>query len=121
MNPLRARQLFTNLLENAVEHGGRNDIHIRVAATEAADGSVELVVADNGLGIPEGYREKVFGVFERLEGRRGNGTGIGLAICRKIVELVGGRIWIAASDTGTEIRISVPAHVVQGWPAEVVT
>ena len=119
MNPVRARQLFTNLLDNAVVHGGRPDITIRVRATESPDGSVVVSVSDDGIGIPERYREKVFGVFERLEGRRGRGTGIGLAVCRKIVESIGGRIWIAVSEQGTDIRIEMPAIIVHGWHAEV--
>ncbi|MGH2722084.1 MAG: ATP-binding protein, partial [Actinomycetota bacterium] len=119
MNPVRARQLFTNLLDNAVVHGGRPDVTVRVAAVEAPDGSVVVSVSDDGVGIPERYREKVFGVFERLEGRRGRGTGIGLAVCRKIVESIGGRIWIAVSEQGTDIRIEMPANVVHGWHAEV--
>jgi signal transduction histidine kinase len=118
MNPVRARQLFTNLLDNAVTHGGRPDLHIRVEARQTADG-VEISVADDGAGIPEGYREKVFGVFERLESRRGKGTGIGLAICRKIVDHLGGRIWITGSEQGTDIRIQIPSTVVRGWIARV--
>jgi signal transduction histidine kinase len=121
INPLRARQLFTNLLDNAANHGGRDDLHVRVTATETADGGVQVAVADDGIGVPAGYREKVFGVFERLDGRRGKGTGIGLAICRKIAEHMGGRIWIAPSDEGADVRIELPAYIVLGWNVEVTT
>jgi signal transduction histidine kinase len=117
MNPVRARQLFTNLLDNAVQHGGRPDVRIRVCAEETPGGSVELSVADDGCGVEEPYRERVFGVFERLEGPGAEGTGIGLSICRKIADQLGGRIWIADSSRGTDIRIDVPARTVLGWKA----
>ena len=106
INPVRARQLFTNLLENAVRHGG-DEVHVRISSTTWPDGRVEISVADDGVGIPEPYRERVFGIFERLEARDAGtgGTGMGLAICRKIVEQVGGTISIGPSETGTDVRI----------------
>jgi signal transduction histidine kinase len=110
MNAVRARQLFTNLIENGARHGGRPDVRIRVSARPAGDGRTELSVADDGVGIAEPYREKVFGIFERLESRDAatSGTGMGLAICRKIVEQVGGEITVAPSETGTDIRLTLP-------------
>lgn len=113
---LRARQLFTNLLDNAVRHAGREDVAVRVAAERAPDGSWTISVADNGQGIPPAYREKVFAVFERLAEAQEvdpTSTGIGLSICRKIVELGGGRIWVADAREGAEIRISLPADLVR--------
>ena len=112
MNPIRARQLFTNLMENAVRHGGRDDITVTVSAEAADDGRACIVVADDGVGIPEAYRERVFGIFERLEGGAESGhggTGIGLAMCRKIVESAGGTIDIASADVGTTLRITLLA------------
>jgi len=110
MNGVRARQLFTNLMENAVRHGGRSDITITVSAERAADGQAVVSVADDGVGISEQYRERVFGIFERLDGEVGSttGTGIGLAMCRKIVEQVDGSIWIAPAAAGTTFKISLP-------------
>jgi signal transduction histidine kinase len=115
MNPARARQLVTNLLENAVHHGG-DAVHVTVGARSAREGEVELTVVDDGPGVPEAYRERVFGVFERLEADGTAGTGIGLAICRKIVESVGGRIWLADRDDGAEFRVRLPADVVVAPP-----
>jgi signal transduction histidine kinase len=90
-DPVGFRQLFTNLLDNAVRHGGRADLVVVVEGHECPDGGVELSVRDNGRGIPAEHRERVFGVFERLEGPSTTaGTGMGLAICRKIVEVLGG-------------------------------
>jgi signal transduction histidine kinase len=110
MNAVRARQLFTNLIENAARHGGRPDVCTRVSARRTDDGRTEISVADDGVGIAEAYREKVFGIFERLESRDSSttGTGMGLAICRKIVEQVGGEIAIVPSTTGTDIRLTLP-------------
>ena len=118
MNALRARQLFTNLIENALKHGEREDMTVRISARAAEEGATEISIADDGRGVPALYREKVFGVFERLEGPGGDGTGIGLSICRKIVEHLGGRIWIADSANGADIRIELPAGAVLGWGVE---
>jgi two-component system, LuxR family, sensor kinase FixL len=117
-DPVGFRQLFTNLLENAVRHGGRPDLVVVVDGQECPDGGVELSVRDNGRGIPAEHRERVFGVFERLEGpSTSDGTGMGLAICRKIVEVLGGGIGIAG-DHGTDVRIVLPAAVGARWPAQ---
>jgi signal transduction histidine kinase len=116
MSPVRARQLLTNLIENALHHGGRSDITVRLSAMPLPDGGVEVSVRDDGVGVPAAYRERVFGVFERLEGTVGvnvAGTGIGLAICQKIVEELDGRIWIAASDPGADVRVALPPDVVR--------
>lgn len=112
-NPLRVRQLFTNLVENAIRHGGRPEVTVRITAELGPDALV-LSVADDGVGIPRQYREKVFGIFERLEGtgNSGKGTGIGLALCRKIVESMGGEISIADSAVGTCFRVVLPASMV---------
>jgi signal transduction histidine kinase len=67
-DPTGFRQLFTNLLENAIRHGGRPDLAVVVDGRDHPDGAVELSVRDNGKGIPPEHRERVFGVFERLEG-----------------------------------------------------
>lgn len=115
-NPVRVRQLLTNLIENAARHGGRPDVTIRVTAERAPDGSVDVLVADDGAGIPAQYREKVFGIFERLEHapNSGKGTGIGLALCRKIMESMGGRITIDEVEVGTCFRLQFPARMVRG-------
>jgi two-component system, LuxR family, sensor kinase FixL len=120
-DPVGFRQLFTNLLENAVRHGGRDDLTVAVDGRETPDGGVELSVRDNGRGIPVEHRERVFGVFERLEGpSAGDGTGMGLAICRKIVDVLGGGIGIEG-DHGTDVRIVLPASVGARWPTRELT
>lgn len=112
LNPVRARQLFTNLLDNAAKHGGRPDIAIRIEGRSGPDGRAVITVADDGRGIPLQYRERVFGIFERLEGPTDrSGTGMGLAICRKIVEEVGGHIAIVEADSGTKIEMQLTPAV----------
>ena len=119
MSPVRARQLVTNLLDNAVVHGGRPDVTVEVRSERVSDGSARVWVADDGQGVPAQYRERAFGVFERFDDRApGNaGTGIGLAACRKIVEQVGGSIRLADVADGACVEIVLPASVVR-WRTE---
>ena len=107
LNPVRAKQLFTNLIENSVKHALRTDVTVEVSSGKASADIVTLSVSDNGPGIPVEKWDKVFGVFERLDPSR-PGTGMGLAICRRIVESNGGSIWIEEADTGTDMRLSLP-------------
>ncbi len=113
MNPTRARQLFTNLFDNAVAYGGRADVTITVTAEPLLDGT-RLWVRDDGRGIPEAYLDRVFGVFERLDPEGAGGTGMGLAICRRMVEGLGGDIQAVPSEQGAAIRIDLPWAVVHG-------
>ncbi len=112
-DPVRLRRLFENIVGNAMKHGGREDIRIDVTAVETEGDFLELRFLDNGRGVPPEASERVFGVFERLEGR-GKGTGLGLAICRKLVEQWGGSMWFATSQGGADVRIRVPGHLVVG-------
>ena len=96
--PAHFRQLFQNLIGNAIKYRGENPPRIHLSA-ENQDSVARLSVADNGLGIDPEYHKKVFGVFKRLHGKDVPGTGIGLAICQRVVERYGGRIWVE-SRTG---------------------
>jgi PAS domain S-box-containing protein len=86
-------QVFQNLIGNAIKYRGTNPPEIWISSTRAESGWI-LSVRDNGIGIDPRYHERIFGVFKRLHGRDVPGTGIGLAICRKIVEKHDGKIWV---------------------------
>jgi light-regulated signal transduction histidine kinase (bacteriophytochrome) len=97
---VHVQQVFQNLISNAMKYrsAGR-DPRIEIGAVRAG-AFWEVWVRDNGIGIAPEYREQIFGLFKRLHGRQYPGTGIGLAICRRIIEGYGGRLWVE----------SVPAH-----------
>jgi PAS domain S-box-containing protein len=88
-------QLFQNLIANALKYrrDGEKPV-IRIGAKPEAGGAWLFSVADNGIGIESEYLQQIFGIFKRLHGSAFEGTGIGLALCQKIVERAGGRIWV---------------------------
>jgi light-regulated signal transduction histidine kinase (bacteriophytochrome) len=88
---LQLRLLFQNLLCNALKFS-RPDVpaRIRIDAQPRADGGVRIRVEDNGIGFDNRYAERIFQIFERLHGNAYGGTGVGLALCRKIAERLGG-------------------------------
>jgi two-component system, OmpR family, sensor histidine kinase KdpD len=99
VDPVRLDQVLTNLLDNARGYGGAGPI--AVVARQAGD-TVELRVVDHGPGIPVPERERVFGQFYRLKGggKRPEGTGMGLAICRGIVQAHGGSLRVETTPGG---------------------
>jgi signal transduction histidine kinase/integral membrane sensor domain MASE1 len=93
--------LFENLLGNAIKYRDRSRPPKIVIRAEREEEVWKLSVEDNGIGIPEEYSDRVFGLFQRLHGRNEySGTGIGLAICKRIVESHHGRIWVKAAPGG---------------------
>lgn len=108
-DPEKIQRVLFNLIRNAIRHTPA-DGSVTVRA-EAGLEAVQIEVADTGDGIPAGDREHIFEPFyrgAREAARDSEGAGLGLAICRAIVETHGGRIWIGPSEQGTTVRFSLP-------------
>jgi signal transduction histidine kinase len=104
----RLRQVVFNLLSNAVKftpRDGRIDVSARLDG-----GEVEIAVADTGPGIPAEELETIFEEFEQTsDGKQAEGTGLGLPLSRKLVELHGGRLWVESEvDRGSTFRLTLP-------------
>jgi light-regulated signal transduction histidine kinase (bacteriophytochrome) len=103
-------QLFQNLVSNAIKYRSGKTPIIHIAATRM-DELWRLSVADNGIGIAPEYHQKIFGVFKRLHGKMIAGTGIGLAICQRVVERYHGRIWVESQvDQGSTFFFTLSAR-----------
>jgi signal transduction histidine kinase len=95
-------QLFANLMGNSIKFRRVDAAPVIRITAERNDGEWEFACQDNGIGIEPAYRERVFVIFQRLHPRDAYpGTGIGLALCRKIVDFHGGKIWVEEGPTGT--------------------
>jgi signal transduction histidine kinase len=106
----RMFSLFLNLIGNALKYRSAAAPHIRVWSEDSGE-EMTFVVSDNGVGIAPEYHERIFEAFKRLHGRDIPGTGIGLAICQRIVERYGGRIWVESeSGAGSLFRFTLPKH-----------
>ena len=100
--------LFRHLLVNAMTFRKEDPPQIRVSAAEEGHQAV-FSVRDNGLGINPRFHEQIFVIFKRLQGRDYPGNGLGLAICKRIVEQNGGRIWVESEpEQGSTFRFTLP-------------
>jgi PAS domain S-box-containing protein len=103
-------QLFQNLISNALKYRSERPPRVHVSA-ERLKGSWRFAVADNGIGIAPEYHKQIFGVFKRLHGRNIPGTGIGLAICQRIVDRYGGEIGVESKPgEGSTFFFTLPAE-----------
>jgi light-regulated signal transduction histidine kinase (bacteriophytochrome) len=100
--------LFQNLITNSIKYRSAAPPRIEISA-KAVNGQWEFAVKDNGMGIEPEYHDKIFEVFRRLHGKRIPGTGIGLAICQRVVERYSGRIWVESEvGNGSTFRFILP-------------
>jgi light-regulated signal transduction histidine kinase (bacteriophytochrome) len=109
-NRVQLTQLFQNLVENAVKFRAEEPPRIHMGAERSGD-MWEFSCSDNGIGIEPKYADRIFLIFQRLHPRDVYpGTGIGLALCRKIVEYHGGRLWLDGDTEGrgTTFRWTLP-------------
>lgn len=107
-------QLFQNLFSNALKFKKGDSISIELAITLDDEGNIIFSIKDNGMGISEANYEKIFHLFVRLNARQTHeGTGIGLAICKKVIQNIDGKIWLSSKlSEGTTFFILIPKHKV---------
>lgn len=105
-------QLFQNLIDNAIKYRSDKTPEIKITSKKT-NNAWSFSVEDNGIGIPREYLERVFVIFQRLHTRdKYEGTGVGLAICKKIVERYGGKIWAESTGaSGTAFHFTLPASM----------
>ncbi|MBF0167770.1 MAG: hypothetical protein HQL45_09080 [Alphaproteobacteria bacterium] len=104
--------VFEHLLENALEYRKKDTpLVVRISAVDLSNGFWEITVSDNGIGIEQQYFERIFVIFQRLHSSaHHSGTGVGLAICKKIIEQLGGRIAVESQPgVGTTFRFTLPS------------
>ena len=103
--------LFQNLLGNAIKYRSEARPQIRIICENLGD-TIRFAVSDNGIGILPEYHIKIFAAFRRLHGHKIPGTGIGLAICQRVVERYGGRIWVESClGEGATFYFTLPASM----------
>ena len=103
-------QLFQNLIENAIKYKKKSELPKIHISCEKKNSLYEFSIKDNGIGIDIQYHNRIFIVFQRLHSTRDyKGTGIGLSICKRIVELHGGTIWLDSKENeGTTFYFTIP-------------
>ena len=117
-DPVRIRQILTNLCDNAIKFTSRGELRVRVASRSLGAGQCELQlsVQDSGIGIPADKQQGIFEAFTQADAsttREFGGTGLGLTICARLVQLMGGRIWVESEPgSGSTFHFTVQVQSV---------
>ncbi len=105
-NDFRFKQLFQNLIQNAIKYNNKEKANIEIGSEENEE-EIKFYIKDNGIGIPEKYKDKIFDIFSKLE-NNDHSTGIGLSIVKKIVDLYKGKIWLESQENiGTTFYFTI--------------
>jgi PAS domain S-box-containing protein len=114
ISPSQIEALFANLVGNALKYNSSLEPHITISATTTDDSHI-FSVSDNGIGIAPEYKEQIFEIFKRLHtSNEYEGTGVGLAICSKIVDTYGGKIWVESEPgKGSTFFFSLDKELVE--------
>ncbi|QZK89280.1 GHKL domain-containing protein [Flavobacterium sp. CHNK8] len=106
-NDFRLKQLFQNLIQNALKYNDKEHIEIEISSTENEQEYL-FQIKDNGIGIPHAYQHKIFDIFSKLQ-NDDNSSGIGLSIVKRIIEFYKGRIWLESQEkVGTTFFFTIP-------------
>ncbi|EAQ80860.1 GAF domain-containing sensor histidine kinase [Blastopirellula marina] len=116
---VRWQQVFQNLLENAVKYRCSQNPSIEIGVITGRDRPPTIFVKDNGIGIDPKFHQRVFGLFEKLDPRT-EGTGVGLALVQRIIQLQGGRIWLDSPGPGQGCTFYIELPAVEPQPIETV-
>jgi light-regulated signal transduction histidine kinase (bacteriophytochrome) len=120
MGAAHLQQVFQNLISNALKYRYQDPPRIHISA-EDRGAAWCFSIEDNGIGIESQYKEKIFGVFKRLHNdQKYSGTGIGLAICQRVVQRYGGRIWVESEPgKGSTFFFTIPKRAQPNQAAQV--
>jgi signal transduction histidine kinase len=117
VDPQRLEQVLSNLLGNAIKYSPQGGPIAITLQEETAQQMVELSIQDHGIGIPADQQAQIFGRFMRAENVRAHGiggTGLGLYLCRELVERQGGRIWFESVEgEGSTFRVALPVYALE--------
>jgi signal transduction histidine kinase len=106
----RLLEVFLNLLDNSVKFmGDQPEPRIEIGMRKGDDGNLVFYVGDNGIGIEPRFNERIFGIFHKLDAMS-EGTGIGLALVKSIIEMHAGKVWVESEglDKGTMFCFTIP-------------
>jgi two-component system CheB/CheR fusion protein len=107
--PILFKRLLTNLISNAIKYSGDKPPQIQLSCKTVSD-SILFSVKDNGMGMPENQFENIFKIFKSLNPNK-DSNGIGLSVCKKIVELHRGEIWVESKlGVGSTFNFTIPKH-----------